>query len=164
MVKAEFKIKGIEQLQQKLLQKKEAIERMLGEPNQGLLYLIAEEAVRDAKFKKGYRDHTANLKNTISFALFKDGELVAKCVNTNNELPADMSEQAVQENEINNRLMEYASKEGVIRPKGFSLIIVAPMKYAAHVEHKGYNVLQLTRYFLRDEMKKALERALLATK
>lgn len=31
------------------------------------------------------------------------------------------------------------------------------MNYGKYVEDKGYNVLYLTRYFLRDEMKKILE-------
>ena len=34
------------------------------------------------------------------------------------------------------------------------------MRYGAHVEHKGYNVLHLTKYYLRDELKKILEEAI----
>lgn len=54
-------------------------------------------------------------------------------------------------------LGEYAQKEGVVAPKGYSLVIVAGMNYGKYVEDKGYNVLHLTKYFLRDEMKKIFE-------
>ena len=52
---------------------------------------------------------------------------------------------------------EYAQKEGVVAPKGYSLVIVAGMNYGKYVEDKDYNVLHLTKYFLRDEMKKIFE-------
>lgn len=32
------------------------------------------------------------------------------------------------------------------------------MNYGKYVEDKGYNVLHLTKYFLRDEMKKILKK------
>lgn len=54
-------------------------------------------------------------------------------------------------------LNEYAQKEGVVAPKGYSLVIVAGMNYGKYVEDKGYNVLHLTKYFLRKEMKKIFE-------
>lgn len=34
------------------------------------------------------------------------------------------------------------------------------MNYGKYVEDKGYNVLYLTRYYLRDEMKKVFEEAI----
>ena len=58
---------------------------------------------------------------------------------------------------VNAALSEYAQQEGVIAPKGYTLIIVAGMNYGKYVEDKGYNVLHLTRYYLRDEMKKIFE-------
>ena len=56
-----------------------------------------------------------------------------------------------------NALSEYAKKDGVIAPRGYSLIIVAGMNYGKNVEDKGYNVLHLTKYYLKDEMKKIFE-------
>ena len=45
----------------------------------------------------------------------------------------------------------------MVAPKGYSLVIVAGMNYGKYVEDKGYNVLHLTKYFLRKEMKKIFE-------
>lgn len=57
-------------------------------------------------------------------------------------------------------ISEYAKKDGVVAPSGYSLLIVAGMNYGKYVEDKGYNVLHLTKYFLKEEMKKALDAAL----
>ncbi len=156
MAKAEFKIQGIEELKRRLLKKKELIESQL---DMRLLQL-AENAVTHAKHNKGYKDHTANLKNTISFALFKDGELMKKVIGLNNELPHEEQDKAVDSSFIENKLEEYCQQGGVIKPSGYSLVIVAPMEYAQHVEHKGYNVLHLTKYFVQDEIKNELKEAL----
>lgn len=146
-VKAEFKIEGLQQLQQKLKERRDALKRVLDMK----ILQLAEEAVTHAKVNKGYKDRTANLKNSISFALFYDGELVTKKVGNINEQEAPEGHQGVE-----TILDEYA-QSGVVRPQGYSLIIVAGMEYGAYVEHKGYNVLHLTKYFLRDEMRKILE-------
>lgn len=153
MIKAEFKINGLQQLKERLLEKKKLLEQQLDLR----LLELCERAVTHAKENKGYKDHTANLKNTISFALFKDGELVKQHIGNNSEAK---NGEAANPADVNERLNEYCDKEGVVSPKGYSLIIVAPMEYAQHVEHKGYNVLHLTKYFLRDELKKELSEAL----
>jgi predicted metal-dependent hydrolase len=151
-VKAEFKVEGVKELQRRLYERKEAMKRVLDMK----LQQLAEEAVSHAKHNKGYRDRTANLKNSISYALFFDGELVTQQIGT---IPkpdeAPKGHQAVESN-----LDTFCQQEGVVRPKGYSLVVVAGMEYGAHVEHKGYNVLHLTKYFLRDEMKKILEETL----
>lgn len=148
-IKAEFKVDGITALQQKLLERKEALKRVLDMK----ILQLAEEAVTHAKQNKGYRDRTANLKNSISFALYYDGQLVTQQIGRIPEpQKAPEGHQGVESN-----LEAFAHEEGVIRPTGYSLIVVAGMEYGAHVEHKGYNVLHLTKYFLRDEMRKILE-------
>ena len=148
-VKAEFKISGIVELQRKLLERKEALKQTLDMK----LQQLAEDAVSHAKDNKGYKDRTANLKNSISFALFYDGELITQQVG---DIPKP-KEAPKEHKGVATNLSQFCSEEGVVRPKGYSLIIVAGMEYGAHVEHKGYNVLHLTKYFLRDEMRKILE-------
>lgn len=151
-LKAEFKVEGIRQLQQKLNEKKEALKRVLDMK----LLQLAEEAVSHAKHNKGYKDRTANLKNSISFALFYDGQLVTKQIGQ-----LSKPEEAPKEHRgTETNLDSFAQEDGVVASSGYSLIIVAGMEYGAHVEHKGYNVLHLTRYYLRDEMKKILEETL----
>lgn len=148
MAEATLQVKGLEALQRKLQARKEALENGLRME----LLQLAEDAVTYSKANKGYRDHTANLKNSISFALFEDGELVISQIgNIPKPEEAEGGQEAVQ-----TALDEYAAS-GVVAPKGFSLVIVAGMMYGKPVEAKGYNVLHLTKYFLRDRMKEIFE-------
>lgn len=149
MAKVELQIKGREALQKRLNEKRQQIISYL---NMRLMQL-AEEAVTYSKENKGYKDRTANLKNSISFALYLDGQLITSVVG---KIPKEEEAEGGQEG-VSAALNEYAQKEGIVAPKGYSLVIVAGMNYGKYVEDKGYNVLHLTKYFLRDEMKKIFE-------
>lgn len=151
-IKAEFKIEGVERLQQKLNERREQLRKVLDMK----LQQLAEEAVTHAKQNKGYRDRTANLKNSISFSLFYDGELVTQHLG---EIPSP-KEAPKEHKGVATSMDTFCNEDGVVRPHGYSLVIVAGMEYGAHVEHKGYNVLYLTRYFLREEMKKIFKETL----
>ena len=149
MANVKLQIRGREALQQKLNEKREQLIKAL---NVRLMQL-AEEAVIYSKDNKGYQDRTANLKNSISFALYLDGEIVVSKIGA---IPK--AEEVVGgQDAVGEALQNYAQQEGVISPKGYSLIIVAGMNYGKYVEDKGYNVLHLTKYYLRSEMKKIFE-------
>ena len=149
MANVKLQIRGREALQQKLNEKREQLIKAL---NLRLMQL-AEEAVIYSKDNKGYQDRTANLKNSISFALYLDGEIVVSKIGA---IPK--AEEVVGgQDAVGEALQNYAQQEGVISPKGYSLIIVAGMNYGKYVEDKGYNVLHLTKYYLRSEMKKIFE-------
>lgn len=149
MANVKLQIRGREALQQKLNEKREQLIKVL---NVRLMQL-AEEAVIYSKDNKGYQDRTANLKNSISFALYLDGEIVVSKIGA---IPK--AEEVVGgQDSVGEALQNYAQQEGVVAPKGYSLIIVAGMNYGKYVEDKGYNVLHLTKYYLRSEMKKIFE-------
>lgn len=149
MANVKLQIRGREALQQKLNEKREQLIKAL---NVRLMQL-AEEAVIYSKDNKGYQDRTANLKNSISFALYLDGEIVVSKIGA---IPK--AEEVVGgQDAVGEALQNYAQQEGVVAPKGYSLIIVAGMNYGKYVEDKGYNVLHLTKYYLRSEMKKIFE-------
>lgn len=149
MANVKLQIRGREALQQKLNEKREQLIKVL---NVRLMQL-AEEAVIYSKDNKGYQDRTANLKNSISFALYLDGEIVVSKIGA---IPK--AEEVVGgQDAVGEALQNYAQQEGVVAPKGYSLIIVAGMNYGKYVEDKGYNVLHLTKYYLRSEMKKIFE-------
>lgn len=116
------------------------------------LMQLGEQCITHAKNNKGYSDRTANLKNSISFALYLDGKLVSSHIG---QIPKP-NESVQGQAGVASALDAYAAS-GVIAPKGYTVIVVAGMEYGAHVEHKGYNVLHLTKYYLKDEMKKILE-------
>jgi hypothetical protein len=67
-----------------------------------------------------YEDKTGNLRNSIGYFIFHNGELVHE----KNEITANLSK--VQD---------------FIRPTGFQMILIAGMNYASYVESKGYNVI-----------------------
>lgn len=149
MANVKLQIRGREALQQKLNEKREQLIKAL---NVRLMQL-AEEAVTYSKDNKGYQDRTANLKNSISFALYLDGEIVTSKIGA---IPK--AEEVVGgQDAVGEALQNYAQQDGVVAPKGYSLIIVAGMNYGKYVEDKGYNVLHLTKYYLRSEMKKIFE-------
>lgn len=130
------------------------------------LLQLAEEAVVFSKNNKGYKDRTANLKNSISFALYHDGKQITKSIGEGYNATYKDEHNKKQNNphtkgEVmqmrSNALEEYAQKQGVVATSGYSLIIVAGMSYGKYVEDKGHNVLYLTRHFLHEEMKKIIE-------
>ena len=148
MAKVQLQIKGIEALKKKLMERREIMINYLTHA----MSELGERAVTYSKDNKGYQDHTANLKNSISFALYLDGvEITSQVGKIPKADEAEGGQEAVQ-----SVLNQYVQKEGVIAPKGYSLIVIAGMNYGKYVEDKGYNVLYLTRYFLKDEMKKII--------
>jgi len=91
--------------------------------------MAGEEFVKDAR-EQGqshemgqYKDVTTNLRNSIDYYIFHNGELVSggKTAQNQTELKAIIQD--------------------IIKPKGFQLIGIAGMNYASYVESKGYNVI-----------------------
>ena len=148
MAKVDFKIGGIKELQKRLNQMKESVDNKLAME----LRQVGEEAVTFSKENKGYHDHTSNLKNSISYALFKDGELIEQHIGKIPKPNEDANGQA----QVADNLTRYAAQEGVVKPQGYTLIVVAGMNYGKYVEDKGYNVLYLTQNYLREELKKVI--------
>lgn len=148
MAKVDFKIKGIEELQKRLNQIKDSVDRRLAME----LRQVGEEAVTFSKENKGYHDRTANLKNSISYALYKDGELLEQHIGSIPKPEEDVNGQA----QVADNLARYATQDGVVKPQGYTLIVVAGMNYGKYVEDKGYNVLYLTQNYLREELKKVI--------
>jgi hypothetical protein len=69
-----------------------------------------------------YQDITTNLRNSVQYMIFKDGELL-------HESGSKFSGQ--------NR----SDVQDLVNKSGFQLIGIAGMNYASHVESKGYNVI-----------------------
>ena len=135
---------GIEALQKKLNERRENLVSAL----KTQLMQLGEACVTYSKNNKGYKDRTGNLKNSISYALFFDGELVTSAIGN---IPSPELSDNGQEG-VNEAIESYAKANGVIAPKGYTLIVVAGMSYGKHVEDKGYNVLHLTKYYLQEQM------------
>jgi hypothetical protein len=67
-----------------------------------------------------YKNVTTNLRNSIGYFVFHDGELI---------------------HEKNDIITNKSLIQEVVNPKGFQLIVIAGMNYASYVESKGYNVI-----------------------
>jgi hypothetical protein len=67
-----------------------------------------------------YKDQTTNLRNSIGYFIFHNGELV---------------------HESNKIVTNKETIQEFIKPSGFQLILIAGRNYASYVESKGYNVI-----------------------
>ena len=153
MAKAEFKVKGLQALQERLVKTRDALNTKL----EIRLKYLGEDSATHAKLNKGYRDRTSNLKNSISYALYLDGQPIHSGIG-HAEQGTDAVTIAQLDSQINENVESFAREH--VQPKGYTLIIVAGMNYGKHVENKGYNVLYLTRNFVETELKKLVQEVL----
>lgn len=84
----------------------------------------------------GYDDQTGNLRSSIGYAIFKNGEKMSEggFKNIKGGKGIDESKSAID-----------SYGYGVATMNGWTLVVVAGMYYARYVEAKGYNVLRLTK-------------------
>lgn len=108
-----------------------------------LLTYIGEELCEHARnitpghSSGGYDDQTGNLRSSIGYRIYKDGDFSAeggfKSVGGAEGISA--AREALDKYELSHP----------ISVEGWTLVIVAGMSYARYVEAKGYNVLHLTK-------------------
>lgn len=91
------------------------------------LQYMGEEFVNKARLSGNYTDRTGNLRSSIGYIILQDG----KTIDSNFEGNQIGKSQA----------QSFANEVSFQYPKGFVLIGVAGMKYAAYVEAKGFDVI-----------------------
>ena len=92
---------------------------------QGLIAVlnrIGVEAVNWARQNGNYTDRTSNLRNSVDYAIFKDGKLYFDYGNLTSEQ------------------VSYITNE-IEKVNGYTLVIYAGMYYGIYVEARGYTVL-----------------------
>lgn len=173
-VKIKFKTKDVKELIESRVAKiEESIIETLG--------FIGEEFVKDAREKvnnpdyeqalseiafsrhgqrveiseetPSFKDHTGNLRSSIGFVILKNG----KVINQNFKISGKGSsgkEGMQKAKAMVARLME---RVGIEYPKGFVLIVVAGMEYAAAVESKGYDVITGSSLIVEDKLKRVMK-------
>ena len=95
------------------------------------LEYVGEACIREARDSGSYQDQTGNLRSSIGYVIVSDGHIVRKGLN-----PEANAEDG------RNRASSYLEEVAARSESGkISLIVVAGMNYAAHVEANGYNVL-----------------------
>lgn len=101
------------------------------------LKFIGETCVNNAKANGTYTDVTGNLRSSVCYVVLKNG--VKK---SDGAIPSDSSE----------RMAELIAEH----PRGYVLIVLAGMDYAAAVESKGKDVLTASSKIAEIEIKKAI--------
>lgn len=121
------------------------------------LQYIGETFVKNARENGSYIDRTGNLRNSIGYVILKDGEQVmsnfSKQVRGKTKRVSD-----VDGKDIGISKAEEIAEEMVKKiPKGYILICVAGMDYAAAVEAKGFDVISSSSIIAKQDLTKAIE-------
>lgn len=109
------------------------------------LQRAGEGFIADARSVDTYTDQTGNLRSSIGYVILKNGEPVYSA------FPGGKQEGKNQGKEVVADIAQSYSK-------GYVLIVVAGMDYAAAVESKGYDVLTGSAPKAEAMLKKAIER------
>lgn len=107
------------------------------------LSTVGEKFVTNARVNANFTDHTRNLRGSIGFIILKNGIPIDK--NFNYDKPGGK----IGEN--------IAMKVSENFPKGFVLIVVAGMDYAAAVESKNFDVLTASSLKAEVDLKEAIK-------
>ncbi|KAA6441468.1 hypothetical protein FEM33_01665 [Dyadobacter flavalbus] len=107
------------------------------------LKYLGEQLVNHAREFGSYMDQTGNLRNSIGYVILKDGKMVVQNFQKTSQKPGA---KGVREGQ------QLANSLKVEFPKGYALIVVAGMNYAASVESRGRNVLDSAEQLAKTEM------------
>lgn len=92
------------------------------------LQFIGEEFVTNARLHGDYKDRTKNLRSSIGYIILRNGEEIFEF------FPGEKAEGKATGRKVANDI-------GVNFPRGWILVCVAGMDYAAYVEAKGRSVI-----------------------
>lgn len=111
-----------------------------------------EQFVASARENGNYRDRTSNLRSSIGYVVLHDGV----------QVHIEFKRAGVKAKKATVNGPEQSAKViGELKgnyPKGFVLIGVAGMEYAAAVESRGYDVITFTSIEVAVDLKKGLEK------
>ncbi len=117
------------------------------------LSLAATQLVVYAKETNTYTDRTNNLRSSIGYVLYKDGQKIGASFAKSGVGVEGDGAQGTEKGE--NYAVDVAGKY----PEGYVLVLAAGMDYAAYVEAKGYDVLTGASVKMDDEITKYFELA-----
>lgn len=106
------------------------------------LRLVGEKFITNARNTNTYKDRTGNLRASIGYVIYKNGELVEQ--NFSGGTGGSNAEKV---------------SKAVLKdfPKGYVLIVVAGMEYAAAVESKGFDVITGASLLADDDIKREMQ-------
>lgn len=113
------------------------------------LQFIGEAFVKDARESGSYEDQTGNLRNSIGYVILKDGKQLQENFKKSAKIKSIITrgKNKGKEKISSGSAAGIAQSQALIEtikqkyPRGFVLIVVAGMEYAAAVEDNGRTVL-----------------------
>lgn len=121
---------------QDLLGLEQVIEKELLHRSTRVAFYIGEMLIAHAKTSTGFTDQTGNLRSSIGYMVFAKGQLKGDNY---------ISHLGAQDGMEQGKLL--AMELGLPINGDVVLVVTAGMKYAIHVESKGYNVLTATEQY-----------------
>jgi hypothetical protein len=110
------------------------------------LQFVGETFITEARDNGTYKDRTANLRNSAGYVILEDGEQLF--ISTPGK--TKKGQQRARKT-IDNAQKQYESY------RGFVLICVAGMEYAAAVESRGYDVITGSTMLIEEDLKEAIK-------
>lgn len=139
----------------------------------GEKFLLNARSNSDDIFSSGlftYLDHTGNLRSSIKYFIFKNGRLygakytkagkLAKSQDPNSDLV--IRPVFTKDGKLAKKQPVYLAKEIIDKvsqeyPKGYVLLCIAGMNYAAYVESKNYDVITSSSFKVEEDLRNALD-------
>lgn len=118
------------------------------------LQYLGEECVTHARLvpaDKGFTDRTGNLRSSIGYVLFRDGEAIHYNYKVVNGPEGGNASKAISQSK------ELAERVARRHPVGVCLVVTAGMKYAVCVESKGRDVLTSAELMAKDKLPKMVQ-------
>jgi hypothetical protein len=107
------------------------------------LQFLGEKLVNYARENGSYTDQTGNLRNSVGYVIVKNGKIINSNFQKSSSLPgADGTAKA----------QALANSLAANFKRGYAVIVVAGMNYAAAVESKGKDVLSSAEMLAKSEM------------
>lgn len=111
------------------------------------LRYVGEKFVINARANGEYQDRTGNLRNSVGYITLRNGQIVDENFDSSGD-DGNVGAQ-IGKSVAENIAVQY--------PKGFILICVAGMHYAAAVESMGYDVITASSLIAKKDLKLALK-------
>ncbi|MGN6352820.1 MAG: hypothetical protein ACTHLB_05490 [Parafilimonas sp.] len=104
---------------------------------------VGEQFIADARNDGSYTDRTGNLRSSIGYVIYKDGQPFEEA------FPGDKEQGKERGKEV---------AAGLDVPKkGYCLVVVAGMNYAVYVEAKNYDVITGSSFEAERNLKQAID-------
>lgn len=110
------------------------------------LKFIGLEFVRNARINADFTDRTGNLRSSIGYIIFKDGEPI--------DIDFELSDNGTEKSQgvsTGKALAQKIARDFDVT--GYLLVVVAGMQYAVFVEAKGFDVITSSSFKAEQELK-----------